>query len=63
MDTTTKNIDYKTELEKALSINNELQLTIQTLQLELIKLKKYIFGSRHENLQEPLRPVHPFFLK
>ena len=40
--------DYKTQLEKALSIIEAQQLTIQTLQLEILQLKKLVFGSRHE---------------
>lgn len=46
MVTPTQNIDYKKELEKAL-------LTIETLQLELLQLKKLIFGSRHEKFIGP----------
>jgi transposase len=48
MDTTFTNIDYKTQLEKALLIIEAQQLTIQTLQLEILQLKKLVFGSRHE---------------
>lgn len=48
MATTCTNIDYKTQLDKALLINEAQQLTIQTLQLEILQLKKLVFGSRHE---------------
>lgn len=48
MVTITTNTDYKTQLEKALSIIEAQQLTIQTLQLEILQLKKLVFGSRHE---------------
>lgn len=48
MDTTTVNNDYKTQLEKAHSIIEAQQLTIQNLQLEILQLKKLVFGSRHE---------------
>lgn len=56
------NIDYKALLEKALSTNEgqqltivsqqftieSQQLTIQALQIEMLLLKKMLFGSRHE---------------
>lgn len=48
MVTTATDTDYKTQLEKALAIIEAQQLTIQTLQLEILQLKKLIFGSRHE---------------
>ena len=48
METTTTNIDYKAELDKALAIVQAQQLTIQQLQLEIRQLKKLVFGSRHE---------------
>ena len=48
MEATTENIDYKGQLEKALSIIEAQQLTIQNLQLEIIGLKKMVFGSSHE---------------
>jgi len=48
MVTTLTNIDYKAHLEKALAIIEDQQLTIQTLQLEILQLKKLVFGSRHE---------------
>ena len=48
MVTITENIDYKTQLEKALLIIEAQQLTIETLQLEILQLKKLVFGSRHE---------------
>ncbi len=48
MEATTENIDYKGQLEKALSIIEAQQLTIQNLQLEIIGLKKIVFGSSHE---------------
>ena len=41
MVTTSANTDYKAHLEKAL-------LTIETLQQEILQLKKLVFGSRHE---------------
>lgn len=48
MVTTQSNIDYKSRLEKALSIIEIQQLTIQNLQLQLLQLNKIVFGSRHE---------------
>ena len=48
MVTTATDTDYKIQLEKALSINEAQQLTIQALQLEILQLKKLVFGSRHE---------------
>jgi len=48
MGTTKVNIDYQSQLEKALSAIEAQQLTIQNLQLEIIGLKKIIFGSSHE---------------
>lgn len=48
MVTTATDTDYKIQLEKALSIIEAQQLTIQTLQLEILQLKKLVFGSRHE---------------
>ena len=48
MVTTATDIDYKTQLEKAHSIIEDKQLTIDTLQLQLLQLKKIIFGSKHE---------------
>jgi len=46
--TTSADIDYKAQLGKALAIIEAQQLTIQTLQLEILQLKKVVFGSRHE---------------
>lgn len=48
MATATINIDYKVQLDKALQIIEAQQLTIQKLQLEILQLKKLVFGSRHE---------------
>jgi transposase len=48
MATATADIDYKAQLDKALQIIEAQQLTIQTLQLEILQLKKLVFGSRHE---------------
>lgn len=48
MVTTQSNIDQSAQLEKALSIIETQQLTIQNLQLQLIQLNKIVFGSRHE---------------
>ena len=48
MVTTHDNTDYKTSLDKALVLIEAQQLTIQTLQLELLQLKKWMFGNRHE---------------
>jgi hypothetical protein len=48
MDTVVENIDYKTQLDKALLVNEAQALTIQNLQLQLLQLKKLVFGSRHE---------------
>ncbi len=52
MSTNPSNIDYKTELEKA-------QFTIQTLQLELLQLKKMVFGSKHEKFVAAGQPDLP----
>lgn len=48
MATATTDIDYKAQLDKALQIIEAQQLTIQKLQLEILQLKKLVFGSRHE---------------
>ena len=48
---TSTNIDYKAHLEKLLSINEAQQFTIQNLQLQILQLKKLIYGSRHEKFQ------------
>ena len=48
MDPKVENIDYKALLDKALSINESQAFTIQNLQLQILQLKKFIFGSRHE---------------
>jgi transposase len=48
MVTTHSNIDPAAQLEKALSIIETQQLTIQNLQLQILQLKKIVFGSRHE---------------
>lgn len=48
MVTTQSNIDPAAQLEKALSIIETQQLTIQNLQLQILQLKKIVFGSRHE---------------
>ena len=53
MVTTHTNIDYKAQLEKALSLIEAQQLTIETLQLEVMQLKKLVFGSRHEKFIGP----------
>lgn len=48
MDITQVNTDYKIAYEEQLSINQKLQLNYQDLQLQLLQLKKLVFGSRHE---------------
>lgn len=48
MITTPSNIDPDVRLEKALSVIETQQLTIQQLQLQILQLNKIIFGSRHE---------------
>ena len=55
MATILQNIDYKQRYEKALSIIDSQQKTIESQQftiraqqLEILRLKQYIFGSRHE---------------
>ena len=55
MVTTFTNIDYKAQFEKALLTIESQQLTIESqqftiqgLQLEMLLLKKMLFGSRHE---------------
>ena len=45
---TLTNTDYKALLDKALSINEAQQFTIQNLQLQILQLKKLVYGSRHE---------------
>ncbi|MEO5647090.1 MAG: IS66 family transposase [Chitinophagaceae bacterium] len=56
---TTENIDIKTPLEKAVSIIETQQITIQNLQLQLLQLKKYIYGSRHEKFIAPADQTAP----
>ncbi len=41
-------MDPTAQLEKALSIIETQQLTIQNLQLQILQLTKIVFGSRHE---------------
>jgi hypothetical protein len=48
MGTQIENIDYKAHLDKALSVIEAQGLTIQNLQLQILQLKKLVFGSRHE---------------
>lgn len=48
MAATHTNIAPEEPLEKAISIIETQQLTIQNLQLQILQLKKLIFGSRHE---------------
>lgn len=48
MVTTQSNIDPTEQLDKALSIIETQQLTIQNLQLQILQLNKIVFGSRHE---------------
>lgn len=48
MVTTQSNNDPTAQLEKALSIIETQQLTIQNLQLQILQLNKIVFGSRHE---------------
>jgi transposase len=48
MVTTPPNIDHEARLEKALSVIETQQLTIQKLQLQILQLNKIVFGSRHE---------------
>lgn len=48
MAATQENTDYKALLDRALSINEAQQFTIQNLQLQLLQLKKLVYGSRHE---------------
>lgn len=66
MVTTYTNIDYKAQFEKALSTIESQQLTIesqqftiQALQLELLLLKKMIYGSRHEKFLVAADPNAP----
>lgn len=59
MAATSTNIDYKAELDKALLIIEAQQLTIQTLQLEILQLKKLVFGSRHEKFVAGASPGVP----
>jgi transposase len=66
MVTTFENIDYKDRLEKALltiesqqrTIESQ-QFTIQGLQMELLLLRKMLFGSRHEKFQAVADPNAP----
>lgn len=48
MATTQSNIDLTAQLEKALSVIEAQQQTIQQLQLQILQLNKIVFGSRHE---------------
>lgn len=66
MVTTFTNIDYKVLLEKALSTIESQQftiesqqITIQGLQLEMLLLKKMLFGSRHEKFIAATDPNAP----
>jgi transposase len=59
MVTTHENTDYKTALDKALILIEAQQLTIQTLQFELLQLKKFVFGSRHEKFIGATDPNAP----
>ena len=66
MATKDANIDYKSLLEKAhatiesqqLTIESQ-QFTIQGLQIEMLLLKKMLFGSRHEKFQVVADPHAP----
>ncbi len=50
--------DYKALYEKSLEENNQLKQQIEYLQLQLIELKKLIYGSKHERFvpQDPNLP-------
>jgi transposase len=48
VDTIIEEIDYKSQLDKALRVIEAQALTIQNLQLQILRFKKLIFGSRHE---------------
>jgi transposase len=48
MQATTHHIDYKKLYEQGQQVNLQLQQMVEKLQLELMQLKKLIFGSRHE---------------
>lgn len=48
MVTTQSDMDQQARLEKALSVIETQQLTIQRLQLQILQLNKIVFGSRHE---------------
>src|ERR1022692_415524 len=59
MDTKVENIDYKAHLDRALSIIEAQELTIQNLQLQLLQLKKLDFGCRHEKFMGADSPTAP----
>jgi transposase len=48
MPATTHDIDYRKLYEEGQQTNLQLQQMVEKLQLELMQLKKLIFGSRHE---------------
>jgi transposase len=53
------NIDYKEAYQEQLSINEKLSIKKQDLELQLLQLKKLIFGSRHEKFISPDVPGAP----
>jgi transposase len=53
------NIDYKEAYQQQLSVIENLTLKQQDLELQLLQLKKLIFGSRHEKFASPEGPGAP----
>ena len=53
IETTLTHTDYKTLYEQSQSLVTELQLQVQSLQLQMGELKKMIFGSKGEKFIAP----------
>lgn len=53
IETTLTHTDYKVLYEQSQSLVTELQLQVQSLQLQLAELKKIIFGSKGEKFIAP----------
>jgi transposase len=59
MSTKTEDIDYKVHLDKALLIMDAQAQTIQNLQLQLLQLKRLMYGSSHEKFMGTDHPTAP----
>jgi len=59
MSTKAEDIDYKVHLDKALLIMEGQAQTIQNLQLQLLQLKKLMYGSSHEKFMGTGHPTAP----